>query len=208
MMQTGFVYLASQSPRRAQLLEQINAPFRILVPEDAAQQQALEALEEEHPDESPASYVQRVTLLKLTASVERMHRLGLQYAPVLCADTTVALDSKILGKPHDAPSAAAMLEALSGHEHLVLTAIAVHDVMGEVRTALSVSHVVFATLSQRAIDGYIASGEWQGKAGGYAIQGRAGAFVTHISGSYSSIMGLPLHDTARLLQLSGIDLLI
>jgi septum formation protein len=119
--------------------------------------------------------------------------------PVLCADTTVALAAQILGKPRDAADAARMLRQLSGATHRVLTAVAVQrgDWRGE---ALSDSRVRFADLSAADIAAYVASGEWQGKAGGYAIQGRAAAFIAHISGSYSGIMGLPLHETALLLR--------
>jgi len=204
MPQADFVYLASQSPRRAQLLEQIGAPFRVLAPQDAAQAQALEALEVQRPGELPARYVRRVTLLKLAAAAQRIRDQGLPPAPVLCADTTVALGAQILGKPRDARHAAAMLRALSGSEHRVLTAVAVQDASGATHTALSVSRVRFAALAPRAVSAYVASGEWQGKAGGYAIQGRAAAFAAHISGSYSGIMGLPLFETARLLAAAGL----
>jgi septum formation protein len=194
------IYLASQSPRRAQLLEQIGVPFRVFGPQDAQQARALEALETPYPKEPPARYVRRVTRLKLAAAVQRISDQGLPLAPVLCADTTVALGAQILGKPRDARHAAAMLRALSGREHRVLTAVAVQDAKGAVQAALSTSRVRFSPLTPRQIAAYAASQEWQGKAGGYAIQGCAAAFVAHISGSYSGIMGLPLFETARLLR--------
>jgi septum formation protein len=200
----SFIYLASQSPRRAQLLEQIGVPFRVLAPEDAQQAQVLEALEIQWPGEPPVRYVRRVTLLKLNAAAQRIRDQSLPPAPVLCADTTVALDAQILGKPRDARHAAAMLRALSGYEHRVLTAVAVQDAQGLAHAALSASRVRFAVLTPRAVAAYVAGGEWQGKAGGYAIQGRAAAFIEHISGSYSGIMGLPLFETARLLAAVGL----
>ena len=200
-----FVYLASQSPRRAQLLQQIGVPFRVLAPQDAQQARALEALETQRPGEPPARYVRRVTRLKLTAAAQRIRDQGLPPAPVLCADTTVALGAQILGKPRDARHAAAMLRALSGREHRVLTAVAVQDMQGVTHTALSASRVRFAALAPRAVAAYVADGEWQGKAGGYAIQGRAAAFAAHISGSYSGIMGLPLYETALLLHQAGVE---
>jgi septum formation protein len=205
MMKADFIYLGSQSPRRAQLLEQIGVPFRVLAPQDAHEAQALEALEAQRPGEPPARYVRRVTLLKLAAAAQRIRDQGLPPAPVLCADTAVALGAQILGKPRDARHAAAMLRALSGHEHRVLTAVAVQDANGATHAALSVSRVHFAALASREVSAYAASGEWQGKAGGYAIQGRAAAFIEHISGSYSGIMGLPLHETARLLAAAGFN---
>jgi septum formation protein len=203
-LNTDFVYLASQSPRRAQLLEQIGAPFRVLAPQDAREARALEALEAQRPGEPPARYVRRVTLLKLAAAAQRIRDQGLPPAPVLCADTTVALGAQILGKPRDARHAAAMLRALSGREHRVLTAVAVQDAKGSTHAALSASRVRFAALVPHAVAAYIASGEWRGKAGGYAIQGRAAAFAAHISGSYSGIMGLPLFETGQLLAAAGL----
>jgi septum formation protein len=131
--------------------------------------------------------------------VQRLHASGQPAAPVLCADTTVALGAQILGKPRDAREAARMLRLLSGQTHRVITAVAVQA--GKARhEAVSDSRVRFARLTPRDVAAYVASGEWQGKAGGYAIQGRAAAFIEHISGSYSGIMGLPLHETALLLR--------
>lgn len=193
---TDFIYLASQSPRRRQLLEQLGVRHSLLLPEDA---DAAEALEAERAGEAPAAYVRRVTRLKLQDAVRRLADRRLPTAPVLCSDTTVALGRRMLGKPRDAQDAAEMLRALSGQTHRVLTAVAVQQ--GDVaHEALSDSRVRFAALDEQAIASYVASGEWQGKAGGYAIQGRAAAFVAHISGSYSGIMGLPLYETAALLS--------
>ena len=190
------VYLASQSPRRSQLLEQLGVRHTLLLPgadEDA------EALEVVLPGEAPADYVQRVTRLKLEAAMRRRTARGLPQAPVLCADTTVALGRSILGKPQDAADAARMLARLSGRSHRVLTAVALGQ--GERRVqALSVSQVWFACMDARDIETYVASGEPMGKAGAYAVQGLAAAHITRISGSYSGIMGLPLFETAHALR--------
>ena len=194
-----FIYLASQSPRRSQLLEQIGVPHRLLLPD--AQEDA-EALETVLPGESPTAYVQRVTKLKLEAALARLKRRGLPPAPVLCADTTVALGRNILGKPADLAEAQSMLVALSGRSHRVLTAVAVGA--GRRRgAALSVSTVRFAPLDATRIRAYVASGEPLGKAGAYAVQGRAAAFIAHIAGSHSGIMGLPVFETAELLHRFG-----
>ena len=197
-----WVYLASQSPRRRQLLTQIGAAHELLLPgpeEDA------EALEAERPGELPAAYVQRVTAAKLRAAVLRLKARGLQPAPVLCADTTVALGRRILGKPADAADAAATLALLSGRTHRVLTAVAVHDGRRTHR-ALSVSHVRFAVLPSALIAAYVASGDAFGKAGSYAIQSALAAWISHIDGSHSGIMGLPLFETAQLLRAAGLTL--
>lgn len=197
------IYLASQSPRRHHLLQQLGVPHQVLLPEDAESADALEALEDVLPGEAPRRYVRRVTALKLDAAVGRLAQLGQADRPVLCADTTVALGREILGKPHDADDAAAMLLRLSGRSHRVLTAVAMAQ--GNWRgEALSESRVRFARMTEKDIAAYIGSGEWQGKAGAYAIQGRAAAHVAYISGSYSGIMGLPLHETAGLLNLAGV----
>lgn len=192
----AFVYLASQSPRRAQLLDQLGVRH---VPLLAAADEDVEALEAERCGEAPALYVERVTRAKLAAARRRLAARALPAAPILAADTTVALGARILGKPADADHARAMLAALAGRTHRVLTAVAV--AAGR-RTlfALSVSRVRFAALTARDIDTYVASGEAFGKAGAYAIQGRAAAWITHIAGSYTGIMGLPLHEAAHLLK--------
>jgi septum formation protein len=194
------IYLASQSPRRRQLLEQLGVRFELLLPDAHEDAEALEAV---LPGEAPSAYVQRVTLLKLGAAVARMKRNGLPPAPVLCSDTTVALGRTIYGKPADAKDAARMLRELSGRTHRVLTAVALQS--GRRRwEALSDSRVTFAELTRRDIAAYVASGEPMGKAGAYAIQGRAAAWIPRISGSYSGIMGLPMHETAALLENAGI----
>ena len=198
-MPPSLVYLASQSPRRSQLLEQLGVRHSLLLPsvdEDA------EALETVLPREAPADYVQRVTRLKLEAAMRRRAVRGLPDAPVLCADTTVALGRSILGTPRDAADAARMLARLSGRSHRVLTAVAVGQ-GARVVQVLSVSQVRFVAMSAAEIDSYVASGEPMGKAGAYAVQGLAAAYIARISGSYSGIMGLPLHETAQALRQFG-----
>ena len=175
-----FVWLASQSPRRAQLLQQIGVEFRRLSP-DAGED--VDALEAERAGELPAEYVQRVTRAKLDAALARQRRRGAQPAPILCA----------------------MLQALSARTHRVLTAVALHDGAG-VRAALSVSRVRFAALPLAVIDAYVAGGEPFGKAGAYAIQGAIAGWIEHIEGSHSGIMGLPLFETATLLRGAGVAL--
>jgi septum formation protein len=194
-MPPPFIYLASQSPRRRQLLDQIGVAHRLLLPEADEDAEALEAVQ---PGELPADYVQRVTLAKLQAAVRRLKRRGLPEAPILCADTTVALGRRILGKPDDDAHAARTLALLAGHTHRVLTAVAVRAGR-RTKTALSVSKVHFRPLTAGEIEAYVASGEPRGKAGAYAIQSAAAAWISRIEGSYSGIMGLPLYETAQLL---------
>ena len=205
MSDTQFVYLASQSPRRRQLLEQLGVRYELLLADDSEDAEALEVV---LPNEAPRAYVQRVTLLKLEAALARMKRRGLPLAPVLCSDTTVALGKTILGKPDDAKHAAQILGALSGQTHRVLTSVAMGTLSKagkplKTEQALSVSSVRFAPLTRTQIQTYVASGEPMGKAGAYAVQGRAAAYIEHISGSYSGIMGLPMFETAQLLRAFG-----
>ena len=194
---SSFIYLASQSPRRSQLLGMLGVKHELLLP-DAGED--TEGIEEPLRNEAPAAYVQRVTRLKLDAAMARLKRRGLAPAPVLCSDTTVALKRMIYGKPADARDAARMLRELSGKTHRVLTAVAVQRGRKRVE-ALSDSRVTFAALTPRQVREYVATGEPMGKAGAYAIQGGAAAFIPHISGSYSGIMGLPMHETAVLLRM-------
>jgi len=205
MPDSKFVYLASQSPRRRQLLEQLGIRYELLLADDTEDAEALEVV---LPGEAPRAYVQRVTLLKLEAALARMKRRGLPFAPVLCSDTTVALGKTILGKPDDAKHAAQILGALSGQTHRVLTSVAMGTLSKagkplKTEQALSVSNVRFAQLTRTQIKSYVASGEPMGKAGAYAVQGRAAAYIEHISGSYSGIMGLPMFETAQLLRAFG-----
>ena len=194
------VYLASQSPRRRQLLDQLGLRHVLLLPDAGEDAEALEAV---LPNEAPAAYVVRVTQLKLDAALQRRKRRGLPAAPVVCADTTVALGRQILGKPADTAQARRMLAGLSGRTHRVLTAVAI-GTTGKRSQLLSVSRVTFAQLTERQIRAYAASGEPLGKAGAYGVQGSAAAFISHISGSYSGIMGLPLFETAALLRSFGV----
>ena len=197
---SDFIYLASQSPRRSQLLTQIGIGHQLLLPDPHEDAEALEAVQ---PGEAPSRYVQRVTGLKLDAAVARLKAQGLPAAPVLCADTTVALGREILGKPADPAEARAMLARLAGQTHRVLTAVAVHKGRKRV-AALSVSWVRFAPMNAAQIRAYVDSGEPMGKAGAYGVQGRAAAHIEHIRGSYSGIMGLPLFETAQLLRQLGV----
>jgi len=195
-----FVWLASQSPRRRQLLAQIGVRHELLVADASEDAEALEA---ERHGEAPEDYVRRVTLAKLAAAQHRLEARGLPRAPILCADTTVVLGRAILGKPRDAVEAAAILARLSARTHRVLSAVAVGDGRRR-RSALSVSRVRFARLDPGWIARYVASGEPFGKAGAYAIQGVIAAHVERIEGSYSGIMGLPLYETAQLLAKAGV----
>ena len=190
------IYLASQSPRRRQLLDQLGVPHALLLPDADEDAEALEAV---HPGEAPDAYVQRVTAAKLGAARARLKRRGAPALPILCSDTTVALGSRILGKPADAAEALQMLGALSGRTHRVLTAVAVGTAR-RTRAAISISHVRFAPIPAPAIERYVASGEPFGKAGAYAIQSALAGWIAHIEGSYTGIMGLPLYETAELLR--------
>ncbi len=195
-MPPSFIYLASQSPRRQELLRQIGIRFELLLAE--AHEDA-ESLETAAPGELPARYVQRVTLAKALAARQRLVTRAAPAAPILVADTTVAIGGSLLGKPADAEDARMMLERLSGRVHRVLTAVTVVD-GARCLQRLSASRVRFARLKPAQIDRYVASGESLGKAGGYAIQGLAACFVRRIEGSYSGIMGLPVFETAALLR--------
>ncbi|MBT3065255.1 nucleoside triphosphate pyrophosphatase [Rhodoferax sp. U11-2br] len=195
-----FVYLASQSPRRRQLLEQLGVAYELLLPDADEDAEALEAA---LPREAPLAYVQRVTQLKLDAALARLKKRGLPAAPVLCSDTTVALGRVILGKPQDDADAVRILRALSGKTHRVLTAVVIGTEQQR-EQAVSISKVTFATMSDAQIQAYVDSVEPMGKAGAYGVQGRVAAHIAHISGSYSGIMGLPMFETNTLLQGFGL----
>jgi septum formation protein len=196
----SFIYLASQSPRRRQLLEQLGIAHKLLLPDPGEDAEALEAV---LPGEAPAHYVKRVTGLKLDAALQRLQRRGLPAAPVLCSDTTVALGRTLYGKPADARDASRMLRELSGTTHRVLTAVAVQHGRKR-REALSDSRVTFEAMTTAQIRDYVATGEPMGKAGAYAVQGWAAAHIVRIAGSYTGIMGLPLYETALLLRDFGL----
>lgn len=248
------VYLASQSPRRQELLAQLGWRFELLLPSALSDlhglqclqsnvgvgvealanrvgsnrlkpnahdnanininininapasspslSQALEDLERVREGEGALAYVQRVTHLKFELARHLASRLGPRYdqtCPLVCADTTVVLDQTILGKPHTPLEARAMMRALSGRTHRVYTCVVVGDLRHQAKR-VSRSWVSFAPLSERVMEDYLQTQEWVGKAGGYAVQGRAAAFISQIRGSYSGIMGLPLFETAELLE--------
>jgi septum formation protein len=195
------IYLASRSPRRRELLGHIGVKFHLLLFRNRAGA-APDIDEDPLPEEPPRDYVMRVALAKAEVGWRRMQERNLPRHPVLAADTTVALEGRIYGKPGDRAEAAAMLAALSGKRHEVLTAVVV-KYEDEVETALSVSEVQFRELTAREIQDYVATGEPDDKAGAYAIQGRAALFVAEIRGSQSGIVGLPLYETAQLLQKMG-----
>jgi len=199
-VKSPFVYLASRSPRRQQLLRQIGVRFELLLPGADEDAEALEAL---RPRETAEAYVRRVTHAKLAAAQTRLRRRGLPAAPILAADTTVALGRSILGKPADAGAALAMLERLSGRTHRVVSGVEVGD-GARTLAALQVSHVRFAPLPRATVEAYVASGEPFDKAGAYAIQSALAGWIVHIDGSHSGIMGLPLFETAQLLRRAGV----
>lgn len=182
------LHLASKSPRRRELLSMLGLDFGIL---------DLDLPETPAPDEPPEDYVRRVAREKAGAGLLRM--AGQPQAVVLGADTEVVLDGRIFGKPVDADDAAAMLRTLSGRTHAVISAISMVSAGRELH-AVSVSQVTFAALDDDAVSAYLDAGEWAGKAGAYAIQGLAQCFISQLSGSYSGVMGLPLHETTQLLR--------
>lgn len=192
------VYLASRSPRRRELLKQIGVAFEVLLLRDHPGRN-VDVDESQQPGEGPDDYVRRVCRIKADAGWERVLQRRLRRFPVLAADTVVCVEDIILGKPPDSSHAVKMLRLLSGREHRVLTAVTL-KLEDRVELVVSESRVRFGELSQADIEAYVASGEATDKAGAYAIQGRAGAFVTELHGSYSGIMGLPLHETAQLLK--------
>ena len=210
----SFIYLASQSPRRQELLTQIGVQFELLL---ADSNEDAESLEIQLPDEAALDYVKRVTLAKLAAAKQRLHARGLPLAPILCADTTVALtldDGKsikeiILGKPTDHQDAKRILQLLSGKTHQVHTAAAMagkpHINDDEPRLLVSSSQVTFKSLTDEEINAYVSTNEPMGKAGAYGIQGIGACLISSISGSFSGIMGLPLFETSQLMHETGVQ---
>ena len=192
------IYLASRSPRRRELLAQIGVRYHLLLFRERVGEHP-EVDEDALAGEAPAAYVERMARAKAEAGWRRMLQRNLPPAPVLAADTTVALKERIFGKPRDRAEAAEMLAALSGQRHEVLTAVALKH-YDELELALSTSEVELKKLSMEEIALYAASGEGDDKAGAYAIQGRAARFVVELRGSYSGVMGLPLYETAQLLD--------
>ena len=194
------VYLASQSPRRLDLLQQIGLAPSVLSLRGRAER--VDVDETPLPAEPALDYVLRLARLKAEAGERARRGRNLGDWPVVAADTTVTLDGQILGKPADAGEAEAMLRGYSGRSHSVLTGVAV-AFRGRLAAACSQSTVAFRLLSEYEISAYVASGEPFDKAGGYGIQGRAALFIEHLSGSYSGVMGLPLFETAELLKEVG-----
>ena len=192
------IYLASRSPRRRDLLKQIGIAFEVLVLRENPSRGS-DVDESHHQRESPDDYVLRVSRAKAEAGWNRIVQRALRRFPVLGADTVVCVDADILGKPVDRTDAARMLRLLSGREHRVLTAVAL-KFDERLETAFSQSHVRFSDLAESDIETYLATGEPSDKAGAYAVQGRAAAFISEIRGSYSGIMGLPLYETSRLIR--------
>lgn len=190
------LYLASGSPRRAELLQQIAAPFTVLKAPDI----------DETPmdNEAPQAYVERMAREKSTAGEGRRLADGLPAGAVLGADTAVVLNGVILGKPRDRDHAREMLMALSGNEHQVISALAL-TCGDQCRVACSITRVRFRDLAPGQLARYVATGEGDDKAGGYGIQGLGGALVAQLSGSYSGVVGLPLEQTVELLEQAGLD---
>ena len=199
------IYLASKSPRRRELLRQIGVEFELLLlRENTARGPDVPELV--GPGETPQAYVERVTREKAETASATMLARRLRVRPVLAADTTVTLNGAILNKPANDAEALSMLRMLSGSTHQVLTSIALKH-LDDFWQVTHTSDVTFATLSEETMRAYCALPEPYDKAGGYAIQGRAAQFISHIAGSHSGIMGLPLYETAQLLQQAGIRIL-
>jgi septum formation protein len=192
------IYLASRSPRRRELLSQIGVRFQVLMFRDRPDTDA-ELDESVLEGETPRVYVERVARAKAHAGWKRLEQRNLPRAAVLAADTTVAIDGRILGKPADRREATDMLGALSGRRHEVLSAI-VLKYEAQLECSVSVSEVEFRVLTQEDIRQYVSTGECDDKAGAYAIQGRAAQFVTRLQGSFSGVMGLPLYEAAQMLE--------
>jgi septum formation protein len=198
------IYLASRSPRRAELLKQIGVNFEPLLLREALSRQA-DVDETRLVNEAPADYVHRIAHTKAEIGRMRLLQRGLPDLPVLAADTAVAVNGHIFGKPENPTRAEEMLRVLSGRTHRVLTAVAMATENGT-RIYTSTSTVRFRDISEREIHSYLSGNEAHDKAGGYAIQGIAAVFIPEISGSYSGVMGLPLFETAQLLEKSGITI--
>ncbi|BAV97195.1 Maf-like protein [Lysobacter enzymogenes] len=191
-MLSRMLYLASQSPRRRELLGRLGLEFGLI---------DLDLPEQRQPGEPAADYVRRVAREKAGAGLLKV--VANPSAVVLGADTEVVLDDEVFGKPRDAEDARAMLRRLSGRTHQVISAVSLVSPAREAQ-AVSVSEVSFAALDEGQIERYVASGEPMGKAGAYAIQGGAEVFATRLAGSYSGVMGLPLYETSKLLREFGL----
>ena len=195
------IYLASQSPRRRELLKQIGVSFEMLLLRSDPRRK-IDVDETPEENEDPIDYVQRICRTKAATGWDASLSRNLRPFPVLAADTTVTLDGKIIGKPRDREDAIAILHQLSGRQHQVLSAVAI--AFGErIETRLSATAVTFAALSEESIHRYVLTNDSHDKAGAYGIQGQAGAFIQRIEGSYSGVMGLPLYETVELLRSFG-----
>ena len=199
------IHLASKSPRRLELLRQLGVEFDLLKLREAAGRDR-DVLEGARDAEPPLHYVERMARTKAAVGWTRMQQRKLTQLPVLSADTEVVLDSRIFGKPADAADATRMLNLLSGKTHEVLTAVAVR-LGDQTEVEVSVTKVAFRDLTPAEIDHYVATGEYDDKAGAYAIQGRAAAFITRLEGSFSGVVGLPLAETAQILARFGMPVL-
>ena len=199
------IYLASKSPRRQELLRQLGVEFVELQLREAPGRRR-DVVEKSRADEPPLDYVKRIARTKASIGWHRMQQRGHLPRPVLGADTEVVLATEIFGKPADAGEAMAMLARLSGQTHEVHTAIALRWER-QIVLAVSTSTVALRELAPDEIERYVATGEWFDKAGGYAVQGRAAAFISRLEGSYSGVMGLPLYETAQALARIGFPVL-
>lgn len=191
------IYLASRSPRRGEILSQLGISYEIM-PSDIDEAVLL--------DEEPDAYVMRLAKEKAAVCLKTIKKKKLPAIPVLAADTTVAMDGDILGKPENDEDAARMLRHMSGRSHWVYTAVAV-GLGSQLEVTLSATMVCMAELSREQIAAYVASGEPRDKAGAYGIQGMASTFIKRIDGSYSGVMGLPIFETSELLKKFGISVL-
>ena len=197
----AYFYLASRSPRRRELLNQIGVDHQVLT-QRITTERGVDVDEDPRPGEQPRDYVLRMCREKAENGWLRLVQRKLPLRGVLAADTTVCLGEEIFGTPADTAEAADILARLSGREHEVLTAVAFK--FGErMETELSATAVRFRVLGPAEIDRYVASGEPMDKAGAYGIQGYAGVFIAEIRGSYTGVMGLPLYETAQLLKRFG-----
>lgn len=195
------LYLASRSPRRRELLNQIGIDFDTVVFRDGTRADS-ETDETPQPGENPVAYVERVARAKAIHGLKIVEERKLPMRPVLSADTTLEFNGEIIGKPVDRADAAAILRRLSGQTHRVLTGVAINH-MGHTEYVLSTSEVTFREIDDEEIRHYVMSGEPMDKAGAYGIQGRAGLFVKHLSGSFTGVMGLPVCETGDLLKKLG-----
>ena len=205
MFSESQIYLASKSPRRRDLLKQIGVKFNLLLMRETLDR-GVDIDERPLINEAPADYIHRIAHTKAAEGWKRIMQRRLPVLPVLAADTIVALDGCIFGKPRDHADAEEMLKALSGRSHQVLSAIAL-CVNDNTQVRLSISTVSFREISDREIHSYLINNNLLDKAGAYAIQGIAAVFIANISGSYSSVMGLPLYETAQLLEEFGAEIL-